>query len=143
MNMSTQTNDAESGVSAHSDEGSSRLSRRNVIFGGAAAVAAISLPKDSLASTPLSRAEQSSKNNNGKDDNVNSTADVAETAQTFDADNFTVVPARTFDDLRVGEIPSRQRRSGEIEPAKGKTSTSIFARHSAASAVSTIGFGKR
>jgi hypothetical protein len=143
MNIPTQTNDAESGISPHSDDGSRRVSRRNLIFGGAAAVAAISLPKDSLASTPLSRAEQSSKNNNGKDDNVNSTADVAETAQTFDADNFTVVPARTFDDLRVGEIPSRQRRSGEIEPAKGKTSTSFFARHSAASAVSTIGFGKR
>ena len=36
-----------------------------------------------------------------------------------------------------------QRQSGGIEPAKGKTSTSIFARHFAASAVSTMGFGKR
>ena len=39
--------------------------------------------------------------------------------------------------------PVRQRQSGEIDPAKGRTSTSIFARHFAASAVSTKGFGKR
>jgi acyl dehydratase len=109
MNIRTQTNDAESGISPDSDEGSSCLSRRNMILGGAAVVAAISLPKNSLASTPLSRTDQPSKNN-GKDDNVSSTADIPETAQTFDPSNFTVVPARTFDDLRVGEIfraPSR------------------------------------
>ena len=41
---------------------------------------------------------------------MNSTSDIPETAQTFDPNDFTVVPARTFDDLRVGEIfraPSR------------------------------------
>src|ERR1700733_3574301 len=110
MNIPTQTNYAESGISPDSDEGSSCLSRRNMILGGAAVVAAISLPKNSLASTPLSRTDQPSKNNNGKDDNVSSTADIPEAAQTFDPSNFTVVPARTFDDLRVGEIfraPSR------------------------------------
>lgn len=109
MNIRTQTNDADSGISPDSDEGSACLSRRNVILGGAAVVAAISLPKNSLASTPLSRTDQPSMNNNGKDDNGNSTADIPETAQTFDPSN-TVVPARTFDDLRVGEIfraPSR------------------------------------
>src|ERR1700740_625914 len=81
-----------------------------MILGGAAVVAAISLSKNSLASTPLSATDQPSKNNNGKDDNVNSTTDIPETAQTFDPSNFTVVPARTFEDLRVGEIfraPSR------------------------------------
>jgi hypothetical protein len=110
MNITTQTNDAEPGISPNSDEGSSCLSRRNMILGGAAVVAAISLPKNSLASTPLSRTDQPSKNNYGKEDNVNSTADIPETAQTFDPSNFTVIPARTFDDLRVGEIfraPSR------------------------------------
>jgi len=53
---------------------------------------------------------QPSKNNNGKDDNMNSTTDIPEIAHTFDPSNFTVVPARTFEDLRVGEIfraPSR------------------------------------
>jgi len=41
---------------------------------------------------------------------MNSTTDIPETAHTFDRSNFTVVPARTFEDLRVGEIfraPSR------------------------------------
>ena len=53
---------------------------------------------------------QPSKNNNGKDDNMNSATDIPETVHTFDPSNFTVVPARTFEDLRVGEIfraPSR------------------------------------
>ena len=101
MNIATQTNDAESGISPDSDERSSCLSRRNMILRGAAAVAAISLPKNSLASTPLSMTEPS-RNNDGKDDNMNSTSDIPETAQTFDPSNFTVVPARTFEDLRVG-----------------------------------------
>ncbi len=110
MNIPTQTNDAEPGISPDFDEGSSCLSRRNMILGGAAAVAAISLPKNSLASTPLSRTDRPSKNNDEKDDNMNSTTDIQETAHTFDPSNFTVVPARTFEDLRVGEIfraPSR------------------------------------
>jgi acyl dehydratase len=110
MNIPKEADDAESGISPHSDEGSSCLSRRNMILGGAAVVAVISLPKNSLASTPLSRAGQPPKNNNGKDGNVNSIADLPETVQSFDPSNFTVVPARTFDDLRVGEIfraPSR------------------------------------
>ena len=110
MNIPTQTNDAESGISPDSDEGSSCLSRRNMILGGVAVVAAISMPKNSLASTPLSTAHQPSKNINGKDDNMNSTSDIPEAAQNFDPSNFTVAPARTFDDLRVGEIfraPSR------------------------------------
>jgi acyl dehydratase len=110
MNVSTQMNDPESGISPDSDEGSSCLSRRKMILGGAAVVAAISLPKNSLASTPLSTTDQPWKNNNGKDDNVNSTTDIPGTTQTFDPSNFTVVPARTFEDLRVGEIfraPSR------------------------------------
>jgi acyl dehydratase len=109
MNIPTQTNDAESVISPHSDEGSSCLSRRNMILGGAAVVAAISLPKNSLASTSLSTTDQPS-NNNGRDDNMNSTTDIPETAHTFDPSNFTVVPARTFEELRVGEIfraPSR------------------------------------
>jgi len=41
---------------------------------------------------------------------MNSTTDIPKTAHTFDPSNFTVVPARTFEDLRVGEIfraPSR------------------------------------
>jgi acyl dehydratase len=41
---------------------------------------------------------------------MNSTTDIPEGAHTFDPSNFTVVPARTFYDLRVGEIfraPSR------------------------------------
>src|SRR6202043_2027664 len=83
---------------------------RNMILGGAAVVAAMSLPKDGLASTPLSTADQPSKNNDGKDDSMNSTTDIPETAHTFDPSNFAVVPARTFDDLRVGEVfraPSR------------------------------------
>src|SRR5580700_7154391 len=108
--MPTQTNDAKSGMSPDFDEGSSGLSRRNMILGGAAVAAAISLSKNSLASTPLSTTDQPWKNNNGMDDNVNSTTDIPETAQTFDPSNFTVVPARTFADLRVGEIfraPSR------------------------------------
>jgi hypothetical protein len=99
MNISTQTNDAESGIPPDSDHGSSCLSRRYMILGGAAVVAAISLPKNSLASTPLSRTGQPSKNNNGKDHNVNSIGDIPETAQTFDPSSFTVVLARTFDDL--------------------------------------------
>ena len=110
MKMATQTNDTESGISPNTDEGSSCLSRRNMILGGAAAVAAISLPKKSLASTQLSTKNQASKNNSEKDDNMNSTTDIPGNAQTFDPTNFTVVPARTFDDLRVGEIfraPSR------------------------------------
>ena len=107
MNIPRQTNVAESGISPDSDEGSSCLSRRNMILGGAAVVAAISLPKNSLASTPLSTTDQLSKN---EDDNMNSTTDLPETAHTFDSSSFTVVPARTFEDLRVGEIfraPSR------------------------------------
>src|SRR6476659_7296629 len=63
--------------------------------------------KNSLASTPLST---SSKNNDGKDHNMNSTTYIPETAHTFDPSNFTPVPSRTFEDLRVGEIfraPSR------------------------------------
>ena len=110
MNISTQTNDAESGISPDSDQGLSYLSRRNVILGGAAVVAAIGLPKNSLASTLLLTTDQFAKNNDGKDDNMNSTTDIPETATTFDPSNFTVVPPRTFEDLRVGEIfraPSR------------------------------------
>jgi hypothetical protein len=53
MNIPTQTNDVESGISPDSDEGSSRVSRRNMILGGVAVVATISMPKNSLASTPL------------------------------------------------------------------------------------------
>src|SRR5258708_22612652 len=81
-----------------------------MILGGAAVVAAISLPKNGSASTPLSTIDQRSKNNNGKDDSMNSTTEIPETAQAFDPKSFTVVPTRTFDDLRVGEIfraPSR------------------------------------
>jgi hypothetical protein len=92
------------------DEGSSYLSRRNMILAGASVVVAISLPKNSLASTPLSTTDQPSKNNDGNDNNMNSTTDTRETAHTFDPINFTVVPARTFEDLHVGEIfraPSR------------------------------------
>ena len=74
----TQTNDPESGIAPDTDEGSSRLSRRNVIIGGVAVVAAINLPKNSLASTPLSTADQPSENNNGEDDNMNSTTDIPE-----------------------------------------------------------------
>ena len=110
MNIPTQTNDVKPRISPDSDEESSCLSRRNVILGAAAVVAAISLPKNSLASTSLSITDQPSKNNHGKDDNMNPTTDIPETAQTFDPTNFTIVPARTFDDLRVGEIfraPSR------------------------------------
>ncbi|MDT7817740.1 MAG: hypothetical protein QOJ42_7656 [Acidobacteriaceae bacterium] len=109
MNTPRQTNDARSGISPDSDEGSSCLSRRNMILRGAAVVAAMSLPKSSLASTPVSTTDEPSMNN-GKDDNMNSTTDIPETAHTFDASNFTVVPARTFEELRVGEIfraPSR------------------------------------
>jgi len=110
MNMATHADDAESGISPDSNEGSSCLSRRNMILRGAAVVAAISLPRNSLASTPLSTTGQRSKNNNGKDDKMNSTTEIPETAQAFDPRSFTVVHARTFDDLRVGEIfraPSR------------------------------------
>jgi acyl dehydratase len=106
MNIPRQTNDTRSGISPDSDEGLSCISRRNVILGGAAVVAAMSLPNNSLASTT----GQPSKNNNGKDDNMNSSTDIPETEHTFDPSNFTVVPARTFEDLRVGEIfraPSR------------------------------------
>jgi len=35
---------------------------------------------------------------------MNSTTEIPETAQAFDPKSFTVVPTRTFDDLRVGEI---------------------------------------
>ena len=41
---------------------------------------------------------------------MNSTTKIPETTQVFDPRNFTVVPARTFDDLHVGEVfraPSR------------------------------------
>ena len=109
MNIPTQRNDAGSAISADSDEGSSRLSRRDMIFRGAAIVAAISLAKNSLASTPLSTTEPSTTND-GKDDRMNSTTEIPETGQAFDPRGFTVVPARTFDDLRVGDIfraPSR------------------------------------
>ena len=81
-----------------------------MILGGAATVAAISLSKKSLALTSLSTTDQLSKNNDGKGENMISTTDIPETAHTFDRSNFAVVPARTFDDLRVGEIfraPSR------------------------------------
>ena len=110
MNMPTHTDDAESGISLDPNERASCLSRCNMILRGAAVVAAISLPRNSLASTPISTTDQASKHNNGKDDNMNSTTDIPETAHTFDPSNFTVVPARTFEDLRVGEIfraPSR------------------------------------
>jgi acyl dehydratase len=110
MTLPTQTNDAISGVAPDSDEESSCLSRRNMILGGAAVVAAIGLPKNGLASTPLSMRGQPSTNNNEKDDNMNLTTEIPGTAQTFDPSNFCVVPARTFEDLRVGEIfraPSR------------------------------------
>jgi acyl dehydratase len=109
MNIPTQRNDAGSGISADSDVGSSCLSRRNMIFRGAAIVAAISLAKNSLASTLRSTTEPSTTND-GKDDRMNSTTEIPETAQAFDPRSFTVVAARTFDDLRVGEIfraPSR------------------------------------
>jgi acyl dehydratase len=92
MNVTRQTNDVESGMSPDFDERSGCLSRRNVILGGAAVVAAVSLPKNSSGSTPVSMTDQ------------------PETAPAFDPGNFTVVPARTFEDLRVGEIfraPSR------------------------------------
>jgi acyl dehydratase len=76
-----------------------------MILGGAAVVAALSLSKNSLALTPLP-----SKSNNRKNDNMKSTTDIPAAAHAFDPSNFTVVPARTFEDLRVGEIfraPSR------------------------------------
>jgi acyl dehydratase len=110
LNIPTQTDDAESPIFPDSNERSSCLSRRNMILRGAAVVAAIGLPKNSLASTPPSTTEQPSKNANGKDYSMNSTTEVPETAQAFDPRTFTVVPARTFEDLRVGEIfraPSR------------------------------------
>lgn len=84
MNIATQTNDVEARISPDSDEGSSCLSRRNVILDAAAVAAIISLPKNGLASTSLSMTNQPSKNNRGKDDNMNSTTDIPETAQTFD-----------------------------------------------------------
>src|SRR6476659_8781699 len=65
---------------------------------------------ESLMLEQFDATHQPSKNNNGKDDNMNSTTDIPEIAHTFDPSNFTVVPARTFEDLRVGEIfraPSR------------------------------------
>ena len=43
---------------------------------------------------------------------MNSTTDIPETAHTFDPSNFTVVPARTFEDLRVGD-PVRWRLDPE------------------------------
>ena len=92
------------------DDGSMRLSRRNMILGGAAAAAAISLPRNGVASPPLSTTGQASSTNSGKDDSMNSTTGTPGTADTFDPNNFRVVPARTFEDLRVGEIfraPSR------------------------------------
>jgi acyl dehydratase len=109
MNIPTQPNDAGSGISHDSDKGSSCLARRKMILGSAAVVAGMSLAKKSLASTPLSTPDQPSKNSYGKD-NMNSTTDIPETAHTFDPSSFTVVPARTFEDLRVGELfraPSR------------------------------------
>ena len=129
MNIPTQTNDPESGIAPDTDEGSSRLSRRNVILGGVAVVAAINLPKNSLASTPLSMTDQPSKNNHGKDDNMNSTTDIPETAQTFDPTSFTVVPARTFEDLRVGEIfraPSAHSPMRMPQPSRPFRLTSIL-----------------
>src|ERR1700738_5325680 len=65
------------------DEGSSYLSRRNMILAGASVVVALSLPKNSLASTPLSTTDQPSKNNDGNDNNMNSTTDTRETAHTL------------------------------------------------------------
>jgi hypothetical protein len=75
--------DAESAISPDSDEGSSCLSRRNMILGGATVVVAMSLPKNGSASTPLSMTGQLSKNNDGKDDNMNSTTEIPETADAF------------------------------------------------------------
>jgi acyl dehydratase len=46
---------------------------------------------------------------------MTSTTDIPKTAHTFDPSNFTVVPARTFEDLRLGEIfsaPSRTLTDG-------------------------------
>src|ERR1700722_8065106 len=109
MNIPTRTNDAESAVSSDCNQGSSCLSRRNMIVRGAAVVAAISLPKNRLALTPLSATDQPPKNDNRKDASMDS-IEAQENALAFDSRNFTVVPARTFDDLRVGEIfraPSR------------------------------------
>jgi len=63
MNIPTHTDNAESGIFPDSNEGSSCLSRRNMILRGAAAVAAISLPRNSLASTPLSTTDQPLKYN--------------------------------------------------------------------------------
>jgi hypothetical protein len=79
-----------------------------MILGGAAVVAAISLPRNSLASTPPSTADQPSENNNGEDDNMNSTTDIPEAAHTFDPSNFTVVPARAFDDCVSAKSSAHQ-----------------------------------
>jgi acyl dehydratase len=110
MNISAQTNDTHSSRSPHSDEGLSCLSRRSVILGAAAVIATVSLPEKGLASTPIAAAGKPSKGNHEKDDDMNGTTDLPETAPTFDPANFTVVSARTFEDLRVGEVfraPSR------------------------------------
>jgi acyl dehydratase len=110
LNISTQTDDAGSRIVPDSNEASSCLSRRNMILCGAAVVAAIGLPKNGLASTLPSTTDQTSKNNNGKDDSMDSTTEIPENGRAFDPRSFTVVPARTFEDLRVGEIfraPSR------------------------------------
>jgi hypothetical protein len=71
MNIPTQRHNAGSGISPDSNQGSSCLSRRNMILRGAAVVAAISLPKNSVATAPLSTTHQPSKNNDGKYGNMN------------------------------------------------------------------------
>jgi acyl dehydratase len=75
-----------------------------MILGSAAVLAAMSLPKNNLASTPPSTTDEPSKNKDGVDDNMSATTEISEDADTFDPSNFTVVPARTFEDLRVGEV---------------------------------------
>jgi acyl dehydratase len=110
MNMPMQTKATESGISPDPDDGSSCLSRRNMILGSAAVLVAISPSKNSLASAPLSMTDQPSRKNNEKDDYMKSITDIPEDAPTFDPSKFTVVPARTFEGLRVGEVfraPSR------------------------------------
>src|ERR1700733_15876393 len=94
MNIRTRTNDAKSGAAPDSDEESSCLSRRNMILGGAAVVAAISLQKNGLASTPLSTTGRPSTNNKEKDDNMNLTTEVPEPCSNEHPTSFTVIAAR-------------------------------------------------
>ena len=53
---------------------------------------------------------------------MNSTTDLPETAHTFDPSSFTVVPARTFEDLRVGENAFLRvnERHGDITPVNAE-----------------------